>query len=76
MALSEFCPLSKLEKLLLATDRSVFSEGAVEEAINFAKYCSSKLYVLSVLESNPEYETIGADFFKKEEEEVCTISNP
>ena len=70
MALSEFCPLSKLEKLLLATDRSVFSEGAVEEAINFAKYCSSKLYVLSVLESNPEYETIGADFFKKEEEEI------
>ena len=65
-----FCPVSKLEKLLLATDRSVFSEGPIREAISFAKKCSSKLYVISVLETNPEYETIGAEFFEKEEEEV------
>src|SRR5208282_3629967 len=65
-----FCPVSKLEKLLLATDRSKFSEGAIREAISFAKKCSSKLYVISVLETNPEYETIGAEFFEKEEEEV------
>ncbi len=65
-----FCPVSKLEKLLLATDRSEFSEGAIREAINFAKKCSSKLYAISVLETNPEYETIGSQFFEKEEEEV------
>ncbi|HXW68189.1 MAG TPA: universal stress protein [Dissulfurispiraceae bacterium] len=65
-----FCPVSKLEKLLLATDRSEFSEGAVCEAINFAKKCSSKLYVISVLETNPEYETIGSQVFDKEKEEV------
>ena len=65
-----FCPVSKLEKLLLATDRSKFSEGPIHEAISFAKKCSSKLYVISVLETNPEYETIGAEFFEKEEEEV------
>jgi len=65
-----FCPVSKLEKLLLATDRSEFSEGAIREAINFAKKCSSKLYVMSVLETNPEYETIGSRFFDKEKEEV------
>ncbi len=70
MASAGVCPISKLEKLLLATDRSVFSEGAVEEAISFAKQCSSWLYVLTVLESNPEYETIGADFFQKEQEEI------
>jgi nucleotide-binding universal stress UspA family protein len=70
MSSAQFCPLSKLEKLLLATDRSVFSEGAVRESINFAKKCSSSLYVMSVLETNPEYETIGASAYQKEEEEA------
>jgi nucleotide-binding universal stress UspA family protein len=70
MSSAQFCPLSKLEKLLLATDRSVFSEGAVREAISFAKKCSSRLYVMSVLETNPEYETIGASAYQKEEEEA------
>ncbi len=65
-----FCPVSKLEKLLLATDRSKFSEGPIREAISFAKKCSSRLYVISVLETNPEYETIGSKYFEKEEEEV------
>lgn len=66
----QLCPVSKLEKLLIATDRSVFSEGAIAEAINFAKKCSSRLYVVSVMETNPEYETIGANVFEKEEEEA------
>jgi nucleotide-binding universal stress UspA family protein len=64
------CPLSKLDKLLLATDRSAFSEGAVREAINFAKKCYSRLYVVSILESNPQYETIGANVYEKEEAEA------
>jgi nucleotide-binding universal stress UspA family protein len=64
------CPVGKLEKLLLATDRSEFSEGAVREAIKFAKTCSSGLTVATVLESNPEYETIGSRFFEREEKEA------
>ncbi len=64
------CPVGRLEKLLLTTDRSEFSEGAVREAINFATACSSRLTVASVLETNPEYETIGAKFFEKEEDEA------
>jgi nucleotide-binding universal stress UspA family protein len=67
---AQVCPISKLEKLLVATDRSVFSEGAIREAIHFAKQCSSSLYVFSVMEANPEYETIGANIFQKEEEEA------
>jgi nucleotide-binding universal stress UspA family protein len=70
MSSAQFCPVSKLEKLLLATDRSVFSEGAEREAIAFAKKCSSRLYVMSVLETNPEYETIGASVYQKEEEQA------
>ena len=67
MSPAQFCPLSKLDRLLLATDRSTFSEGAIREAINFAKRCSSWLHVMSVMESNPEYETIGANIFEKEQ---------
>jgi nucleotide-binding universal stress UspA family protein len=62
--------LSGLRKVLLATDRSQFSEGAIKEAITFSKNCSSKLYALSVLETNPEYETIGSNVFEKEEAEA------
>ena len=70
MDCAQFCPVGRLEKLLLATDGSLFSEGAIREAINFAAKCSSKLYALSVLETNPEYETIGSNVFEKEEAEV------
>ena len=70
MDCGQFCPVGKLEKLLLATDGSQFSEGAIREAISFAAKCSSRLYALSVLETNPEYETIGSNVFEKEEAEV------
>jgi nucleotide-binding universal stress UspA family protein len=70
MDCAQFCPVGKLEKLLVATDRSQFSDGAIQEGITFAKKCSSKLYIVSVLETNPEYETIGANVFEKEKAEV------
>lgn len=70
MSSAEFCPISKLDRLLLATDRSVFSKGAEREAINFAKKCSSVLYIMSVLETNPVYESIGASAYQKEEQEA------
>jgi len=59
-----------MERLLLVTDGSIFSEGATREAFAFAKRCSSKLFVISVLESNPEYETIGINASDKEEAEA------
>ncbi len=70
MNAGQFCPVSKLEKLLVATDRSMFSEGAITAAITFAKQCSSKLYVMTVVETNPEYETAGAELLQKETEEA------
>ena len=72
MDCAQFCPVGKLEKLLLATDRSQFSEGAIREAISFAKVCSSRLYAITVLETNPEYETIGSNVFEKEETEATS----
>lgn len=70
MTTEQICPISKLDKILLATDRSEFSEGAVREAISLSKNCFSRLYVMSVLETNPEYETIGASAYQKEENEA------
>jgi len=70
MSLAQYCPVAKLEKVLVSTDRSLFSEGAIREGMSFAKKCSSRLYIMSVLETNPEYETIGANAFQKEEAEA------
>ncbi|HTZ17983.1 MAG TPA: universal stress protein [Dissulfurispiraceae bacterium] len=67
---AQFCPVGRLEKLLFATDRSEYSEGALQEALNFAGLCSSRLHVMSVIETNPEYETTGANYFEKEEAEA------
>jgi hypothetical protein len=51
MSALKACPVLKMEKLLLASDRSEFSEGAIREAIKLAKTCSSKLYIISVAET-------------------------
>lgn len=59
MSRAELCPVSKLEKLFLATDGSPYSEGAVKEAISFAKRCSSKLYAMSVIEIITDYEAFS-----------------
>ena len=68
MTTGPVCPISKLEKLLLSTDGTEHSEGAIREAIKFAAKCSSEIYVCMSIESNPEYETIGANYFKIEED--------
>ena len=59
-----------MEKVLLATDMSLDSEGAIREAIKFAAKCSSRMYACMTLETNPEYETIGSNVFEKEEEQA------
>jgi len=50
MSAYQACPVAKMENLLLATDLSEFSEGAIREAINIAKTCGSKLFILCVAE--------------------------
>jgi nucleotide-binding universal stress UspA family protein len=62
--------VSRLENLLLSTDGSEFSEGAVREAISLAKTCSSRLIALSVVETNPEYETMAPLLVEKEIEKA------
>ena len=61
------CPKEKIAKLLLSTDGSEFSEGAVRETINLAKACASKVLALTVVESNPEYEALAPQLIEKAE---------
>ena len=68
--MAQYCPAKKLEKLLVSTDGSEFSEGAVREAINLAKNCSIKLFAVSVVETNPEYEAIAPQLVEKAEKEA------
>jgi nucleotide-binding universal stress UspA family protein len=68
MTTGQICPITKLEKILISTDGSENSEGAIREAIKFAAKCSSKIYVCMAIETNPEYATIGANYFKMEED--------
>lgn len=68
--MAQTCPTQRTEKILLSTDGSEFSEGAVREAIELAKTCSSKLIAISVVETNPEYEAIAPQLVEKAEKEA------
>ena len=65
--MAEICPTTGDEKILLSTDGSEFSEGAVREAIKLAKKCSSKLTVLSVIDTNPEFDALAPQIMEKKE---------
>jgi nucleotide-binding universal stress UspA family protein len=66
----EICPTTRVEKILLSTDGSEYSEGAIREAIKLAKKCSSKLTVLSIIETNPEFDTLAPQIMEKKEKEA------
>ncbi len=68
--MATFCPTARVEKLLLASDRSAFSEGAIKEAILLAKKCSSFLTVMSVVEANPEFDAMAPQIVEKIDAEV------
>lgn len=70
MAVKQSCPISGLKKILLATDGSKYSDAALKEAINLSRVCSSRLYVISVVEVNPEYEALAPRLVEKAEGET------
>lgn len=59
--------MGPMKQILLATDGSESCEGAVKEAIYLAKSCGAKLSVINVLETNPEFETVGLKVVEKME---------
>jgi nucleotide-binding universal stress UspA family protein len=71
MSAYQVSPVAKMEKLLLASDGSEFSEGAIREAINLAKTFSSKLYIISVAET-PDIRAYNYPLVAFEKLEVIT----
>lgn len=69
------CPIKTHGKILVATDGSEFSKAAVCQAINLAKICSSKIYAVSVVEVNPEFESLAPNLVEKMEEETRKRGN-
>jgi hypothetical protein len=65
--MAEICPTMRVEKILLATDGSEYSEGAIREAIKLAKKCSSRLSAISVIEANPEFEALAPQIIENRE---------
>ena len=53
---AQVCPMERMERLLVATDWSESSRSAVEEAIQLAKACSSKLIAMTTVITNMGYE--------------------
>ncbi len=53
------CLLTELNRVLLATDGSDFSDGAVREALGLAQSCSSHLLALTAVETNLGYTTLA-----------------
>ncbi len=64
------CPTVRMEKLMVATDGSEYSESAVREAINLAKVCSSTLIAVSVVKTNLEFDSVLPQFVEKAEQEA------
>ncbi len=57
--------MTQYKNILLSTDGSEFSEGAVREAIRLSKRFSSKLYIMNVIGTNPEFEALAPDIIEK-----------
>lgn len=68
--MSNVCARMGFERLLLATDGSDSAQAAIQEAIAIARVCSSQLYVISVVEVNPEYEALAPQLVEKAEVET------
>ncbi|QWR76985.1 universal stress protein [Candidatus Magnetomonas plexicatena] len=54
--------MGPVRSILLATDGSDYSKGAVKEAIAFSRECNTTLRLLRVLEINPAYESMGFEY--------------
>ncbi len=64
------CAVPGFEKILVATDGSLFSKAAVDDAIRIAAACSGKLYAVQVVEISADIEMWDARSAEKIEEQA------
>lgn len=63
------CP-GEWDRLLVCTDGSPESQGAVAEALALGRLCGSRVFVLQVLQIIPEFEAVAPDLMVRLEEEI------
>jgi nucleotide-binding universal stress UspA family protein len=69
MESAPICP-ARLEKLLVCTDGSPDSQGAMAGTLALAQSCGSKIFALQVLEFNPELEAQAPEYIATREGKV------
>jgi universal stress protein E len=67
---SQLSPLGRFERLLLCTDGSEFSIGAVRVGIAMAKKSGAHVTALSMVRTNPEYEALAPALVAKADREA------
>ncbi|MBF0554772.1 MAG: universal stress protein [Nitrospirae bacterium] len=65
------CPMSDIKRVLLLTDCSECSEGAISEAVKLSSRCEARLYAMAELSSNPDYEMISPQDFQEMERQTA-----
>ncbi len=60
METTPICP-ARLENIMVCTDGSPDSQGALQGAMTLAQSCGSKIYILRVIEFNPEFEALAPE---------------
>lgn len=65
MSPAEECPITDLNKIMIATDGSDEGDKALAEAVGLARSCGTSLTVVSVVETNPEYSALAPKAIEK-----------
>jgi nucleotide-binding universal stress UspA family protein len=63
--MSDLSPLARFETILLATDGSNFSEGAIRLGIAMARKSGARLTAMTMVKTNPEYEALAPELVYK-----------
>ncbi len=71
--MSQLSPSGRFEKLLLSTDGSEFSAGAARMALQLAQNCGATLHVMTMVMTNPEYETLAPQLVAKAEQDAQVV---
>lgn len=68
---AQLSPTGRFEKILLATDGSEYSAGAVRLALALAKKCESQLHAMTVVITNDEAQALAPQLIDSAEQEAA-----
>jgi nucleotide-binding universal stress UspA family protein/uncharacterized membrane protein YfcA len=69
-SVSQLSPLGRFEKIMAVSDRSKENSGAIREALRLAQRTDGHLFLLSVIITNSEHESMAKQLLKKEENDA------